>query len=81
MRDAAGAGACRNLASATAGATATGDGVNLPRLIDETEAHQLGVARRAPVAGKGVTVDLAGDKPQQVTRVQVSAHAAPGDRR
>jgi extracellular elastinolytic metalloproteinase len=65
----------RNVASATGGATATGDGVNLARLLDDDEATNwasLGTA----VAGKGVTVDLAGDA-QRVRRVQVSALLRP----
>lgn len=64
-----------NLASASAGATATGDGVNLARLIDDDEATNW-ASLVAPVAGKGVTVDLAGDQ-HRVTRVQVSAMLRP----
>jgi extracellular elastinolytic metalloproteinase len=65
-----------NLASASAGATASGDGVNLDKLIDDTEATDwasIGV----PVQGRQVTVDLAGDRPQLVSRVQVSAMLRP----
>ncbi|GLY81650.1 M36 family metallopeptidase [Actinoallomurus iriomotensis] len=71
----------RNVASASAGATASGDGVDLGALIDDDEATTwayLG-AQAAPVAGKGVTVRLAGDKPQQVRRVQVSALLRPAN--
>ena len=67
-----------NLASATAGATASGDGVNLGSLVDDTEATDwasLGVE----VAGRQITVDLAGDRPTLVNRVQVSAMLRPAD--
>jgi extracellular elastinolytic metalloproteinase len=64
-----------NLASAASGATATGDGVDQPFLIDDDEATTWGVlgAAAQPVAGKQVTVKLAGQGPQHVRRVQVSA--------
>ncbi|GAA1646489.1 M36 family metallopeptidase [Actinoplanes couchii] len=65
----------RNVASGSSGATATGDGVNLVRLIDDDEASNWASLGSA-VAGKGVTVDLAGDK-QRVRRVQVSAMLRP----
>ncbi|MFL6125893.1 M36 family metallopeptidase [Actinophytocola sp.] len=65
-----------NLASQGQGATASGDGVNLNRLIDDTEATNW-ASVGSPVAGKSVTVDLAGDHPQLVTRVQVSAYLRP----
>jgi extracellular elastinolytic metalloproteinase len=64
-----------NLASAAGGATATGDGVNVARLIDDDEATNW-ASLGAPVAGRGVVVDLAGDR-QQVSRVQVSAMLRP----
>jgi extracellular elastinolytic metalloproteinase len=64
-----------NLASATAGATGTGDGVNVARLIDDNEATNW-ASSGAPVAGRGVVVDLAGGQ-QLVTRVQVSAMLRP----
>ena len=67
----------RNLASAGAGATAQGDGVNAARLIDETEGTNWASRDAGPVAGKGVTVDLAGTSPQTVGRVQVSAALRP----
>ncbi|MPZ94023.1 MAG: peptidase M36, partial [Propionibacteriales bacterium] len=60
-----------NYASASAGASATGDGINLARLIDDDEATNWASLGSA-VAGKGVTVDLAGGR-QEVRRVQVSA--------
>jgi extracellular elastinolytic metalloproteinase len=66
----------RNLASAGQGATATGDGVNQGRLIDDTEATDW-ASVGSPVAGKSVTVDLAGTHPQLVSRVQVSAYLRP----
>lgn len=66
----------RNVASRSSGATATGDGVNLDRLIDDTEASNW-ASIGSPVAGKGVTVDLAGNGPQLVSRVQVSALLRP----
>ena len=68
-----------NLASAAAGAKATGDGasVNAHRLIDETEGTNWASVNAAPVEGKGVTVDLAGDRAERITRVQVSAALRP----
>jgi hypothetical protein len=71
----------RNVASAANGATASGDGVDLGALIDDDEATTwayLG-AQAAPVAGKGVTVRLAGQGPQQVRRIQVSALLRPAN--
>ncbi|GAA3116372.1 M36 family metallopeptidase [Streptosporangium carneum] len=62
----------RNLASAAAGATAAGDGVNQAKLIDDTEATNWASLTGAP-AGKSVVVDLAGDRPVTVRRIQVSA--------
>ncbi len=64
-----------NLASGAAGAAATGDGINIARLIDDTESTNW-ASLQGPVAGKGVTVDLAGDR-HRVTRVQVSAMLRP----
>jgi hypothetical protein len=64
-----------NLASAAAGATATGNGLNIARLIDDNEATNW-ASLGAPVAGKGVVIDLAGDR-HRVTRVQVSAMLRP----
>ncbi|MDG4823217.1 M36 family metallopeptidase [Asanoa sp. WMMD1127] len=65
----------QNVASAAAGATATGDGVNQARLIDDDEATNW-ASLNSPIAGKQVTVDLAGG-PQLVSRVQVSALLRP----
>lgn len=65
-----------NVASGNAGATATGDGVNLDKLIDDTESTNW-AAGGSPVAGKNVVVDLAGNRPQVVSRLQVSALLRP----
>ncbi|MFG1994296.1 M36 family metallopeptidase [Actinoplanes sp. NPDC048988] len=65
-----------NLASGAAGATATGDGINLARLTDDDEATNW-ASLGAPVAGRQVTVDLAGDRAQTIRRVQVSALLRP----
>ncbi|HSC91651.1 MAG TPA: M36 family metallopeptidase [Gaiellaceae bacterium] len=63
----------RNVASAASGATATGDGVNLDKLIDDTEATDWASLTGA-VAGKQVTVRLdPSQASHQVRRVQVSA--------
>ena len=64
-----------NLASGAAGATAARDGVNVTRLIDDDEATNW-ASLGSPVAGRQVTVDLAGGV-QQVRRVQVSAMLRP----
>ena len=69
-----------NLASAATGATATGDGINLGKLIDDTEATNWASLESA-VAGKQVTVRLDPSKPwHQVARVQVSAELRTGFR-
>jgi extracellular elastinolytic metalloproteinase len=64
-----------NLASPARGATATGDGVNVDSLIDETEATDW--ASLDGVAGKQVTIDLAGDAPELVKQLNVSALLRP----
>ncbi len=64
-----------NLASAAAGAAASGDGINLARLIDDDEATNW-ASLASPVGGKQVTVDLAGGT-SQVRRIQVSAQLRP----
>jgi extracellular elastinolytic metalloproteinase len=62
-----------NLASSTNGATATGDGVNLDKLIDDTEVTNW-ASLTGPVAGKQVTVRLDPSKSVHIVRrVQVSA--------
>ncbi|MEO3824020.1 M36 family metallopeptidase [Actinomadura sp. B10D3] len=66
----------RNQAAGANGATATGDGLSHPGLLDETEATNW-QSVEAPVAGRQVTVDLAGDRPVKVGRVQVSAMLRP----
>jgi hypothetical protein len=62
-----------NLASTSKGATARGDGVNLDKLIDDTE-NSTWARLNAPqdVRGTEVTVDLSGGA-RKVTFVQVSA--------
>ncbi|GAA3136953.1 M36 family metallopeptidase [Streptosporangium carneum] len=66
----------KNHASAALGATASGDGVNQAKLIDETEATNW-ASLTGPVKGRSVTVDLAGTEPVPVRRVQVSALLRP----
>jgi hypothetical protein len=62
-----------NLASSAEGATAAGDGLNVGKLIDDTEATNW-ASLGSPVAGKQVTVRLDPSKPwHQVARIQVSA--------
>jgi hypothetical protein len=75
-----------NLASKHKGATATGNGINLDKLIDDTEATNwafLGQATDAgqeEAAGKQVTVRLDPSSPSHVVdRVQVSAMLRPPD--
>jgi extracellular elastinolytic metalloproteinase len=74
----------RNLASLASGATITGDGVNLEKLIDDTEETNWaslesegtaseGKQEGAQVEGRQVTVDLAGDEAVDVREIQVSA--------
>jgi extracellular elastinolytic metalloproteinase len=64
-----------NLASGSSGATVTGDGINLPQVTDDDEATNW-ASLNSPVAGKQVTVDLAGGV-QKISRVQVSAMLRP----
>ena len=62
-----------NYASGAVGATASGDGVNLARLIDDTEATNW-ASLDSPIAGKQVTVRLDPSRPAVTfRRVQVSA--------
>jgi extracellular elastinolytic metalloproteinase len=68
-----------NLASAAAGAAATGDGEAQASLVDDDEATQW-QALGSPAVGKQVTVDLAGGT-ETVSRIQVSALLAPGQNR
>lgn len=53
----------------------TGNGINLARIVDDDEATNW-ASLGSPVAGKQVTVDLAGGA-QQVRRIQVSAQLRP----
>jgi extracellular elastinolytic metalloproteinase len=63
----------RNLSSTANGASASGDGINLDKLIDDTESTNW-ASLGSPVAGKQVTVRLDTSRPWwQVARVQVSA--------
>ena len=64
-----------NLASSAGGATASGNGINLARIVDDDEATNW-ASLGSPVAGKQVTVDLAGGT-QAVRRIQVSAQLRP----
>jgi extracellular elastinolytic metalloproteinase len=68
-----------NLAAAANGATATGDGTDADDLIDGTERTSW-EASADDVEGLGVTVDLAGDRPQQVGRVAASGFYEAGSR-
>lgn len=77
----------QNLASATGGATVEGDGINLDKIIDDTEESNWAsltsegtASEPADVEGRQVTVDLTGDEAHRVTRVQVSAMLRPTDR-
>jgi len=65
----------QNLASSTLGAVASGDGVNLARVNDDTEGTDW--ASLDGVAGKQITIDLAGDQPVNVQSVNVSALLRP----
>src|SRR5439155_1815930 len=65
----------RNLASTASGAVITGDGINLDKIGDDTEATDW--ASLDGVAGRTITVDLPGDRPQLVSTVNVSALLRP----
>jgi extracellular elastinolytic metalloproteinase len=65
----------KNLASIANGAAVSGDGVNLSAIADDTEATDW--ASLTGVAGKQVTVDLAGTAPQTVSELNVSALLRP----
>ncbi|MFG2041138.1 M36 family metallopeptidase [Dactylosporangium sp. NPDC048998] len=64
-----------NVASSALGAVAYGDGINLAKINDETEGTDW--ASLNGVAGKQVTIALAGDKPVNVQSVNVSALLRP----
>jgi extracellular elastinolytic metalloproteinase len=72
-----------NWASAQGGATATGDGTTPGAAIDETETTNWNADGRAAdgtlsgIAGKQITIDLAGTAARRVTDVAVSAMIAP----
>jgi hypothetical protein len=76
-----------NWASAAGGATATGDGTTPGAAIDETEASNWSADGRAAdgtlsgIAGKQITVDLAGTEARTITDVAVSGMIAPGQSR
>jgi hypothetical protein len=69
-----------NLASTANGATATGAGVRLGALVDDTEATNWESAG-SPIADKAVIVDLAGDEAHELGSVQVSAMLFAGQNR
>jgi uncharacterized repeat protein (TIGR01451 family) len=67
-----------NLASLTKGATATSTlNTNVNNFIDDTEDTGAQIGNTAPVAGKVITVNLAGTSPVMVSSVSVSAAAGP----
>jgi extracellular elastinolytic metalloproteinase len=76
-----------NWASSTGGATATGDGTTPGAALDETEATNWSADGRAAdgtlsgIAGKQITIDLAGTEARNITDVAVSAMIAPGQGR
>ena len=65
-----------NWASGSQGAVATGDGARHQSLIDDTETTNW-QSTGSPIAGKQVVVDLAGDRPRVISRIQVSAMLEP----
>jgi extracellular elastinolytic metalloproteinase len=76
-----------NWASTTGGASATGDGTDFGNAIDETELTNWSADGRAAdgtlsgIAGKQITIDLAGTAARNITDVAVSAMIAPGQSR
>ncbi len=69
-----------NLASQMNGATASGDGTRLSALIDDSEGTNWESAG-SPIAGKQVTINLAGTTPRELGSVQVSAMLFAGQNR
>jgi hypothetical protein len=69
-----------NLASQASGASAAGDGTRLSALIDDTEATNW-ESVGSPIAGKQVTINLAGTTPRELGSVQVSAMLFAGQNR
>jgi hypothetical protein len=65
----------RNLASSAAGAAVSGDGINLDKVVDDTEGTNW--VSLDGVAGRRITVDLAGDHPVPVNTVNVSTLLRP----
>jgi extracellular elastinolytic metalloproteinase len=66
-----------NLASSSNGATATGDGINIDKLIDDTEETNW-ASLNSPVIGKRVTVQLDPSQPSwTISSIQVSAMLRP----
>ncbi len=65
----------RNLASSAGGATATGDGINLARIVDDDEATNW-ASLGSVVAGKQLAVDLVGGV-QQVRRIPSRGNRRP----
>jgi extracellular elastinolytic metalloproteinase len=62
-----------NWASRHKGAEASGQGVRLPDLVDDTESTNWAREGVEPLRGAQVTVDLAGTEPRRVELVNVSA--------
>ncbi|CAN7217501.1 M36 family metallopeptidase [Knoellia sp. LjRoot47] len=66
-----------NLASSAAGATVTGEGVDVPAMIDGDEGSTATTVPAPSAAQKQFTIDLVGGR-QVVRKVQVSALPEPG---
>lgn len=66
-----------NLASSQAGASITGDGVDVPAMIDGDEGSTATTVAAPTAAQKQFTIDLVGGR-QVVRKVQVSALPEPG---
>ena len=66
-----------NLASTQAGATVTGEGVDVPAMADGDEGSTATTVDQPSAAQKRFTIDLAGGR-QVVRKVQVSALPEPG---
>jgi extracellular elastinolytic metalloproteinase len=75
-----------NWASASSGATATGDGTGQANLIDDTEGNQWTAegtitGGNLSVDGRKVTIDLGGTGAVRVRYIQVSGHLSAGQNR
>ena len=66
-----------NLASSQAGASITGDGVDVPAMVDGNEGSTATTVAAPSSAQKEFTIDLVGGR-QMVRKVQVSALPEPG---